>query len=258
MRIAAVGTLNSVPPMLTGNRAGALDAVRAPGRPQQIGDQRDRARRDRACQHDRNHVAADVRESRAPNRAVENNVMNEVVKRRRSNQLANMPCGADIPHDFARPKCGASHVRGAVPGRGVNLSLRMMWRRRANFAKHGRAVSQRSGRVPMSPDALNSLFSLCIGFALAGALDQRISGAGGSARRASDCCRRAWRRRRSPPCRSWSSPRPSSSCATRCAASQIERRRFEFVMMATVLAGFWSLMSGTFFLMTLRAAGLLA
>jgi hypothetical protein len=28
--------------------------------------------------------------------------------------------------------------------------------------------------------------------------------------------------------------------------------------MATVLAGIWSLMSGTFFLMTLRAAGLLA
>jgi len=39
--------------------------------------------------------------------------------------------------------------------------------------------------------------------------------------------------------------------------AKIERRRFEFVMMATVLAGFWSLMSGTFFLMTLRAAGLL-
>ena len=27
---------------------------------------------------------------------------------------------------------------------------------------------------------------------------------------------------------------------------------------ATVIAGFWSMMSGTFFLMTLRAAGLLA
>ena len=38
----------------------------------------------------------------------------------------------------------------------------------------------------------------------------------------------------------------------------IERRRFEFVMLATVIAGFWSMMSGTFFLMTLRAAGLLA
>ena len=28
-------------------------------------------------------------------------------------------------------------------------------------------------------------------------------------------------------------------------ARRIERRRFEFVMMATVFAGFWSLMSGT-------------
>ncbi|MBV9462057.1 MAG: hypothetical protein JO141_31690, partial [Bradyrhizobium sp.] len=40
--------------------------------------------------------------------------------------------------------------------------------------------------------------------------------------------------------------------------AKIERRRFEFVMMATIIAGFWSLMSGTFFLMTLRAAGVLA
>ena len=40
--------------------------------------------------------------------------------------------------------------------------------------------------------------------------------------------------------------------------ARIESRRFEFVMIATVLAGFWSLMSGTFFLMTLRATGLLA
>jgi hypothetical protein len=38
---------------------------------------------------------------------------------------------------------------------------------------------------------------------------------------------------------------------------RIERRRFEFVMMATIIAGFWSMMSGTFFLMTLRAAGVL-
>ena len=40
--------------------------------------------------------------------------------------------------------------------------------------------------------------------------------------------------------------------------AKVERRRVEFVMLATVLAGFWSMMSGTFFLMTLRAAGLLA
>ena len=39
---------------------------------------------------------------------------------------------------------------------------------------------------------------------------------------------------------------------------RIENRRFEFVMLATVLAGFWSMMSGTFFVMLLQAAGLLA
>ncbi len=37
----------------------------------------------------------------------------------------------------------------------------------------------------------------------------------------------------------------------------VERRRFEFVMMATVLAGVWSLMSGTVVVMTLQALGLL-
>lgn len=39
---------------------------------------------------------------------------------------------------------------------------------------------------------------------------------------------------------------------------RIERRRFEFVMMATIIAGFWSLMSGTFVMMALRATGIVA
>ena len=109
----------------------------------------------------------------------------------------------------------------------------------------------------MSPDALNSFLSLCIGFALAGALAsgyqalvQRPAGFGllqeGVAPKTFAAVpflvfaahfiimRNTLRRRR------------------------IERRRFEFVMMATVLSGFWSLMSGTFVVMTLRAAGLLA
>lgn len=38
---------------------------------------------------------------------------------------------------------------------------------------------------------------------------------------------------------------------------RIERRRLEFVMLATVLAGFWSMMSGTFFVMVLQAVGLM-
>ena len=37
---------------------------------------------------------------------------------------------------------------------------------------------------------------------------------------------------------------------------RIERRRFEFVMLATMLAGIWSLMSGTAVVMVLRAVGM--
>ena len=36
-----------------------------------------------------------------------------------------------------------------------------------------------------------------------------------------------------------------------------EGRRFEFVFLATLIAGFWSLMSGLVLVMTLRACGLL-
>jgi len=38
---------------------------------------------------------------------------------------------------------------------------------------------------------------------------------------------------------------------------QQEGRRFEFVFLATLIAGFWSLMSGTVLVMTLQACGLL-
>lgn len=41
------------------------------------------------------------------------------------------------------------------------------------------------------------------------------------------------------------------------AGRRVQRRRFEFVMMATVLAGVWSLMSGTVVVMALQAFGLL-
>jgi hypothetical protein len=36
---------------------------------------------------------------------------------------------------------------------------------------------------------------------------------------------------------------------------RIERRRFQFVMLATIIAGFWSLMSGTVVVMALQAIG---
>ena len=109
----------------------------------------------------------------------------------------------------------------------------------------------------MSPDAIDSFFALAIGFALAGLLATGYQLA--TYRPASF---RLLQR----------GPRPSAFAAVPFLAfaapfiimrntlrgAKIERRRFEFVMMATVLAGFWSLMSGTFFLMTLRAAGLFA
>ena len=108
----------------------------------------------------------------------------------------------------------------------------------------------------MSPDALNSLFTLCIGFALAGALTSgyqalaaRPAGFGllgeGIAPKTFAAI----------PFLVFAAPFIIMRNTLR--GAKIERRRFEFVMMATMLAGFWSLMSGTFFLMTLRAAGVL-
>jgi O-antigen/teichoic acid export membrane protein len=38
---------------------------------------------------------------------------------------------------------------------------------------------------------------------------------------------------------------------------RIEKRRFEFVMLATIISCFWSMMSGTVFVMALQAVGAL-
>jgi hypothetical protein len=109
----------------------------------------------------------------------------------------------------------------------------------------------------MSPEALNSLFSLCIGFALAGALTsgyqallERPAGFGLLGEGAGPKTFAA------VPFLVFAAPFIIMRNTLR--GARIERRRVEFVMMATILAGFWSMMSGTFFLMTLRAAGLLA
>jgi hypothetical protein len=128
----------------------------------------------------------------------------------------------------------------------------MVWRRDADFAK-AQAVSR---GVAMSPDALNSLFSLCLGFALAGAL---ASGYQTFARRPAGF---GLLQEGMTPQRFAAVPflvfaAPFIIMRNTLRGARIERRRFEFVMLATVLAGFWSLMSGTFLLMTLRAAGVL-
>jgi hypothetical protein len=109
----------------------------------------------------------------------------------------------------------------------------------------------------MLPEALNSLFSLCIGFAFAGVLAsgyqlfvQRPAGFGllqeGVAPRTFAAV----------PFLVFAAPFIIMRNTLR--GVQLERRRFEFVFIATLLAGIWSMMSGTFFVMTLRAAGLLA
>lgn len=109
----------------------------------------------------------------------------------------------------------------------------------------------------MSPEALNSLFALLLGFALAGALTsgyqafvQRPAGFGllaGGARPGTIAA---------VPFLVFAAPFIIMRNTVR--GRQIESRRFEFVMMATILAGLWSMMSGTFVLMLLEAAGVLA
>ena len=108
----------------------------------------------------------------------------------------------------------------------------------------------------MTPEALNTFFSICIGFALAGALvngyqalAQRPAGFGllqdGVAPKTFAAV----------PFLVFAAPFIIMRNTLR--GMRVESRRAEFVMMATLIAGFWSMMSGTFFLMTLRAAGIL-
>lgn len=106
----------------------------------------------------------------------------------------------------------------------------------------------------MTPEALNTFFAIGIGFALAGALvngyqalAQRPAGFGllqqGVAPKTFAAV----------PFLVFAAPFIIMRNTLR--GLRVESRRFEFVMMATVIAGFWSMMSGTFFLMTLRATG---
>ncbi|WP_339032123.1 hypothetical protein WHZ78_21645 [Bradyrhizobium symbiodeficiens] len=108
----------------------------------------------------------------------------------------------------------------------------------------------------MTPEAFNTFFSICIGFALAGALvngyqalAQRPAGFGllqdGVAPKTFAAV----------PFLVFAAPFIIMRNTLR--GVRVESRRAEFVMMATLIAGFWSMMSGTFFLMTLRAAGVL-
>jgi len=109
----------------------------------------------------------------------------------------------------------------------------------------------------MPPEALNSFFSICIGFALAGAL---VSGYQALAQRPAGF---GLLQEGVAPKTFAAVPflvfaAPFIIMRNTLLGLRSERRRFKFAMMATIIAGFWSMMSGTFFLMTLHAAGVLA
>lgn len=108
----------------------------------------------------------------------------------------------------------------------------------------------------MSAEALNSFMAIGIGFALAGALAsgyqalvQRPAGFGLLMNQvtAKACA--------AVPFLVFAAPFIIMRNTVR--GRRIERRRTEFVMLATVLAGFWSMMSGTFVVMLLQALGVL-
>ncbi|WP_441236976.1 DUF6949 family protein [Bradyrhizobium sp. 930_D9_N1_4] len=108
----------------------------------------------------------------------------------------------------------------------------------------------------MSPEAFNSLFSICLGFALAGAL---VSGYQAVAQRPAGF---GLLQDGVAPMTFAAVPflvfaAPFIIMRNTLRGVRVEARRLEFVMMATVIAGFWSMMSGTFFLMTLRATGVI-
>jgi len=109
----------------------------------------------------------------------------------------------------------------------------------------------------MSPEALNSFFAILIGFALAGALTSgfqalvhRPAGFGLLTQKAASKAAAA------VPFLVFAAPFIIMRNTVRGRA--LEGRRAEFVAIATVIAGFWSMMSGTFVLMLLETAGVIA
>ena len=106
----------------------------------------------------------------------------------------------------------------------------------------------------MSPDQIQSLLALALGFAIAGVLAtgyQYVTERPASFRLIS----------RGPRLRALAVlpliifAAPFIIMRNTVRARRIVGRRFEFVMLATILAGFWSMMSGTLVMMLLEAVG---
>ena len=106
----------------------------------------------------------------------------------------------------------------------------------------------------MSPEALQSFIAIGIGFALAGALVSAYQAwahqPAGFQLLAQGATPRAFA---AVPFLVFAAPFIIMRNTVR--GRRIEKRRFEFVMLATILAGFWSLMSGTVVVMAVHAIG---
>jgi hypothetical protein len=109
----------------------------------------------------------------------------------------------------------------------------------------------------MSPDALQSFFQLGIGFALAGML---VSGYQAIVKQPPGF----GLLQRGPTPEAFAAvpflvfAAPFIIMRNTLRGGAPEPQRIQFVMIATVLAGVWSLMSGTFIVLTLEALGILA
>jgi hypothetical protein len=106
----------------------------------------------------------------------------------------------------------------------------------------------------MSPESLQSFFALAIGFAVAGlistgyqALTQRPASFSLLEQGAHPSTFAA------VPLLAFAAPFIIMRNTVR--GRRIEHRRFEFVMIATIIAGIWSLMSGTVVVMAIEAVG---
>jgi hypothetical protein len=107
----------------------------------------------------------------------------------------------------------------------------------------------------MSPDTVESFLSLALGFAVAGlisAVYQAITTRPASFRLLNVEARPA--ALAAVPFLVFAAPFIIMRNTIR--GRRIEGRRIEFVMLATVLAGIWSMMSGTAVVMVLRAVGM--
>src|ERR1700730_11234118 len=108
---------------------------------------------------------------------------------------------------------------------------------------------------PMSPETLETFLSLALGFAVAGLISaayQAITARPASFRLLNAPARPA--ALAAVPFLVFAAPFIIMRNTIR--GRRLEGRRFEFVMLATVLAGVWSMMSGTAVVMVLRGLGL--